>query len=102
MQTYIYYGVKFTNEEMKEYCKLKNIDWVEDIEIDLIFNNIPEEIIWDKNITIFGFKIVEEKESLFELEKLTITNFIKEKINLFIKENNIKKNPTFFVMFSDY
>ena len=97
MQTGIIYGIKFSNQEMKQHCNLKNIEWMEDIEIDLVFSDIPKEIIYDKNCTIFCFKITEYNESLFELEKLNVPKSVTEKINFFITQNNISKEPGFFV-----
>ena len=109
MQTTITYGVKFSFEEIKEYFKLKNIEWKNNYESKLkrenlldIFMDIPEKFYIDnEDHIILGFDIFEKNYKNRDLEFLDLGNLkiesvICDKLNCFLKNNSLDKEKSFF------
>ena len=109
MQTRLTIGIKFTFEELKNIYKTKNVEWEEEYEFgsleiedfDEIFTDLPEEIYNDDDYIILGFDIsIENRESnktkLIELGNLHVDKNINDKLDLFLKNNNIQKEKNFF------
>jgi hypothetical protein len=110
MQTIITCGIKFSYPELEEYFKLKNITWDNDYECDFdflleelpkVFTDIPEEKYHTDDDVILGFNISTKTHDsnnteLVELGNLLIEPCVTNKLDMFLKNNNLKKEKIFF------
>ena len=111
MRTIITYGIKFTFEELYVIFKLKNL-WNEDYEedpdllfddLEKIFTDIPVIKYHNDDIVILGFDMYDKKSrdcntpEILELGNLNIPHCISNKLDMFLKNNNIEKEKVFFL-----